>query len=89
VSADNVLSMDELLEYERVVSHMCSSEKEFYEFYNSYALENSFSISKGDRRCKPGSNEVIWRMYCCSRGRYRASKWFEKKQSKREPRALT
>jgi hypothetical protein len=75
--------MDELLEYERVVSHSFSSEKEFYDFYNSYARE------KGDRRCKPGSNEVIWRIYCCSHGRYRASKWFEKRQSKREPCALT
>jgi hypothetical protein len=51
--------MDELLEYERVVSHMCSSEKEFYDFYNSYAREKGFNISKRDGRCKPESNEVI------------------------------
>jgi hypothetical protein len=81
--------MDELLKYERVMSHKCSSEKEFYEFYNSYAREKDFSISKRGRRCKPGSNEVIWMMFCCSRGRYRSSKWFEKSQSQREPRALT
>jgi hypothetical protein len=81
--------MDEILEYERVVSHTCASEQEFYKFYNSYAREKGFSIRKSDKRCKPGNNEVIWRKYCCSREGYRSSQWFQRNQTQRELRALT
>jgi hypothetical protein len=59
--------MDEILEYERVVSYTCGSEQEFYKFYNCYAKEKGFSIRKSNKRLKPGSNAVIWRRYCCSR----------------------
>jgi hypothetical protein len=81
--------MDEISEYERVVSHTCGSEQKFYKLYNSYAKEKSFSIRKSNKRHKPDSNEVIWMRYCCSREGYKQSVWFERDQTEREPQALT
>jgi hypothetical protein len=81
--------MDEILEYERVVSHTCGSEQEFYMFYNSYDKEKGFSIRKSNKRHKPGRNEVIWRRYCCSHQGYKQSVWFERDQTQRETRAFT
>jgi hypothetical protein len=81
--------MDEILEYEGVVSHTCGREQEFYKFYNCYAKEKDFNIRKSNMTHKPGSNEVIWRRYCCSHEGYRRSVWFERDQTQREPRAFT
>jgi hypothetical protein len=66
----SLLSMDEISEYERVVSHTCGSEQEFYKFYNSYARDKGFSTRKSNKRHKLDSNEVIWRRYCYSREEY-------------------
>jgi hypothetical protein len=81
--------MGKISEFERVVSHTCLSDKEFFEFYNSYAREKGFSIRKDKPRWKPGTKELVWRKFCCSREGYRRTKWLEKKDQKREPRALS
>jgi hypothetical protein len=42
-----------------------------------------------DKRCKLGSNEVIWRKFCCSHEGYISSQWFQRNQTQTEPQALT
>lgn len=82
-------SLEELSEYDRIVNHTCRSENEFYEFYNAYVREKGFNIRRHRRRLRAGTDELIWRSFCCSREGYRSMDWFERNDRQREPGALS
>ncbi|KAK3135469.1 hypothetical protein QOZ80_5BG0419300 [Eleusine coracana subsp. coracana] len=72
------MSLEEQEEYNNIVNQSFRTEGEFYEFYNSYAACKGFSVRKGKVRRKRGSDEIIWRRFCCSNEGYRSIKSFDK-----------
>ncbi|KAL6905922.1 hypothetical protein ACP4OV_003523 [Aristida adscensionis] len=89
MDAENRSSVEELEEYNSIISQTFRSEKEFYDFYNSYAESKGFSIRMDKVRRKSGFGEVIWRRFSCSCEGYRSTRFFGRTDKKREPRALT
>ncbi|KAL6620300.1 hypothetical protein ACP70R_035439 [Stipagrostis hirtigluma subsp. patula] len=75
-------SLEELEEYNSVISQTFRSEQEFYKFYNSYAEDKGFSVRKEKVRREPSSGEVTWRRFCCSCEGYRSVECFERTDKK-------
>jgi hypothetical protein len=86
--AGNHISLEEITEYESVITKEFRSEDEGYKFYNDYAWSKGFSIRKDNVRYN-GDGKVVWRRLCCSYEGYRLLKYFERTDQIREPRALT
>jgi zinc finger SWIM domain-containing protein 3 len=56
-------SLEQLNEYKRVAGQTFLREEDFYDFYNDYAFNKGFSVSKDRVRYKTGTKEVIWRRF--------------------------
>jgi zinc finger SWIM domain-containing protein 3 len=63
MDAEGFDSLEQLNEYKRVVGQTFLTEEDFYDFYNDYAFNKGFSVSKDRVRYKTDTKEVIWRRF--------------------------
>ena len=76
-------------EYWDIVKKTFATEGEAYIFYNKYARDKGFSVGKQKVRRAKHSRQLLFRRFLCSREGERETKWLEKEDLSRRPRALT
>lgn len=86
---DTGISVEELLEYQQIVSKTFNSEDEGIHFYNKYAWDNGFSIRKSYAERRNAAKEVKRRVIVCSRQGYRESKHVKRDNRIRKARNIT
>ncbi|KAL6894263.1 hypothetical protein ACP4OV_008361 [Aristida adscensionis] len=71
---DTKTSVEDLLQYQKIVSRTFNSEEEGIEFYNSYTRDKGFSIRKSYEDRRNAAKEVRLRTMVCSRQGFRELK---------------
>jgi zinc finger SWIM domain-containing protein 3 len=77
-----------LLEYSEIVTKMFNSEDDGFEFYNYYAYEKGFSVSKDYYKWDNDHNERTLCMFVCSSEVFRVKKHLREIKLRR-PRDIT
>ncbi|XP_073363713.1 uncharacterized protein [Aegilops tauschii subsp. strangulata] len=82
-------TLEDIAEYDTVISQIFGSEEEGYNYYNAYARSNGFGVRKEELTRKSDTNIAFRRLYVYSKEGYRARKHFEKTKRVRTPRPLS
>nr|XP_040251966.1 protein FAR1-RELATED SEQUENCE 5-like [Aegilops tauschii subsp. strangulata] len=82
-------TLEDIAEYDTVISQIFGSEEEGYNYYNAYARSKGFGVRKEELTRKSDTNIAFRRLYVCSKEGYRARKHFEKTKRVRTPRPLS
>ena len=81
--------LENLMEYNEIISKMFADEDEGHQFYNAYALGKGFSVRKSYVEWNSDHTEITLRRYVCSRQGYREEKYVKKEIKKWRPRDIT
>ena len=81
--------LENLMEYNEIISKMFADEDEGYLFYNAYALSKGFSVRKSYVEWNSEHTELTLRRYVCSRQGNREEKYVKKEIKKRRPQDIT
>ena len=82
-------TLENIAEYDMVISQIFGSEEEGYNYYNAYARSKGFGVRKEELTRKSGTNIAFRRLYVCCKEGYRARKHIEKTERVRTPRPLS